>query len=108
MKSGRPSMPLPGWPTWSKKTQVTMTQKMYLERITQSANTMLSIINDILDFSKIEAGKIELERVSFNLDLVIQDVVNIVSYKIEERRIGFKLSKRSSNSQLLLRGCQTD
>ena len=76
-----------------KKTQVTLTQKMYLDRITQSANTMLSIINDILDFSKIEAGKIELERVPFNLDLVIQDVINIVSYKIEEQRIGFKLSK---------------
>lgn len=76
-----------------KKTQVSLTQKMYLDRITQSANTMLSIINDILDFSKIEAGKIELERVSFNLDLVIQDVINIVSYKIEEQRIGFKLSK---------------
>ena len=76
-----------------KKTQVTLTQKMYLDRITQSANTMLSIINDILDFSKIEAGKIELERVSFNLDLVIQDVINIVSYKIEEQRIGFKLTK---------------
>ncbi|MCG2730866.1 MAG: response regulator, partial [Acetobacterium sp.] len=76
-----------------KRTQVTLTQKMYLDRITQSANTMLSIINDILDFSKIEAGKIELERVSFNLDLVIQDVINIVSYKIEEQRIGFKLTK---------------
>ncbi|MEA4807196.1 MAG: transporter substrate-binding domain-containing protein, partial [Acetobacterium wieringae] len=76
-----------------KKTQVTLTQKMYLDRITQSANTMLSIINDILDFSKIEAGKIELERVSFNLDQVIQDVINIVSYKIEEQRIGFKLTK---------------
>ncbi len=76
-----------------KKTQVTLTQKMYLDRITQSANTMLSIINDILDFSKIEAGKIELERVSFNLDQVIQDVINIVSYKIEEQRIGFRLTK---------------
>lgn len=76
-----------------KKTQVTLTQKMYLDRITQSANTMLSIINDILDFSKIEAGKIELERAPFNLDLVIQDVINIVSYKIEEQRLGFKLSK---------------
>ncbi len=76
-----------------KKTQVTLTQKMYLDRITQSANTMLSIINDILDYSKIEAGKIELERVAFNLDHVIQDVINIVSYKIEEQRIGFKLIK---------------
>lgn len=76
-----------------KKTEVSLTQKMYLDRITQSANTMLSIINDILDYSKIEAGKIELERVSFNLDQVIQDVINIVSYKIEEQRIGFKLTK---------------
>lgn len=79
----------------AKKTQVTGTQKMYLDRITQSANTMLSIINDILDYSKIESGKIELERVSFNLDLVIQDVINIVSFKIEEQRIGFKMAKDS-------------
>ena len=46
-----------------------------------------------LDFSKIEAGKVELENASFSMDQVIQDVVNIVSYKIEEQGIGFKLSK---------------
>ncbi len=77
----------------AKKDQVIGTQKMYLDRITQSANMMLSIINDILDYSKIESGKIELERVPFNLDLVIQDVINIMSFKIEEQRIGFKLVK---------------
>ncbi len=54
---------------------------------------MLSIINDILDFSKIEAGKVELEITSFSMDQVIQDVVNIISYKIEEQGIGFRLSK---------------
>jgi CheY-like chemotaxis protein len=54
---------------------------------------MLGIINDILDFSKIEAGKVELEIASFSMDQVIQDVVNIVSYKIEEQGIGFVLSK---------------
>jgi len=54
---------------------------------------MLSIINDILDFSKIEAGKVELEHTSFSLDQVVQQVVNIVAYKIDERGIGFKLSK---------------
>ncbi|WKY48682.1 transporter substrate-binding domain-containing protein [Eubacteriaceae bacterium ES3] len=76
-----------------KKTPLNLTQKMYLDRITQSANTMLSIINDILDFSKIEAGKIEVENVPFNMDQVIQDVINIVSHKIEEQRIGFNLTK---------------
>lgn len=76
-----------------KKTNITLTQKMYIDRITQASTNMLSIINDILDFSKIEAGKVELEITTFSMDQVIQDVVNIVSYKIEEQEIGFKLSK---------------
>ena len=54
---------------------------------------MLNIVDDILDYSKIEAGKVELEMASFNMDQVLQDVVNIVSYKVEEQQIGFSLSK---------------
>jgi len=76
-----------------KKTEITLTQSMYLDRITQAANSMLSIINDILDFSKIEAGKVQLELTTFSMDQVIQDVVNIVLYKINEQKIGFRLSK---------------
>jgi two-component system sensor histidine kinase/response regulator len=76
-----------------KKTEISLTQSMYIDRITQAANNMLSIINDILDFSKIEAGKVELEITSFSMDQVIQDVINIISYKIEEQGIGFRLSK---------------
>lgn len=76
-----------------KKTAITPTQKTYLDRITQAAANMLSIINDLLDFSKIEAGKVELEIASFSLDQCIQNVVNIISYRIEEQKIGFKLAK---------------
>lgn len=76
-----------------KKTGITLTQSMYIDRITQAANNMLNIINDILDFSKIEAGKVELEITSFSMDQIIQDVVNIVSYKIAEQGISFRLSK---------------
>ena len=39
-----------------KKTEKTLTQSMYIDRIILSANNMLSSIIDILDFSKIEAG----------------------------------------------------
>jgi CheY-like chemotaxis protein len=76
-----------------KKTEISLTQSMYIDRISQAANNMLSIINDILDFSKIEAGKVELEIASFSMDQVIQNVVNIVSYKIDEQEIGFRLTK---------------
>lgn len=76
-----------------KRTEMSLTQRMYVDRIIQAANSMLSIIDDILDFSKIEAGKMELEIASFSMDQVIQNVVNIVSYKINEQGIGFRLTK---------------
>lgn len=75
------------------KTHIDKTQSMYLEKITQASGSMLGIINDILDFSKIEAGKVEIENVPFELDRVIQDVVNIVSFRIEEQGIGFSLNR---------------
>lgn len=76
-----------------RKTGISLTQTMYVERMSQAASNMLSIINDILDYSKIEAGKTELEITSFSMDQVIQNVVNIVSYKIESQGIGFVLTK---------------
>jgi len=76
-----------------KNTQLSLTQKMYMDRVTQAASNMLSIVNDILDYSKIEAGKVELEIDSFSLDQSIQNVVNIIAYKIEEQDISFDLIK---------------
>lgn len=76
-----------------KRTELSPTQSQYVDRIAHASRNMLGIINDILDFSKIEAGKVELEIAPFSLDQVIQDIVNIVSYKVEEQEIAFKLSK---------------
>lgn len=76
-----------------KKTDVTNTQRMHINKIVEAAKSMLSIINDILDFSKIEADKIELEHVSFNLDHVLQNVVNLVSYMAKEKNIEFDMQR---------------
>ena len=76
-----------------KKTDINTTQRIYLDKITQASRNMLGIINDILDFSKVEAGKIAIERVSFNIDRVLQQVIDIVSFKIEEQCIDFVLNK---------------
>jgi len=76
-----------------KKTDISFTQSMYVDRIMRAADNMLGIVNDILDFAKIEAGKIELEKVPFSMDSAIREVVNIVSYKIEEQGIRFRVFK---------------
>ncbi len=79
-----------------KKTKISMTQRMYIERITQASSNMLSLINDILDYSKIEASKIELENISFSLDQVVHNLMSILAIKLEDKGLGFRFSKDST------------
>ena len=54
-------------------------QRSCAKTIYQSAEALLGIINDILDFSKIEAGKMSLEKIDFDLQQTIEDVVELFS-----------------------------
>jgi signal transduction histidine kinase len=53
-------------------------QKNYIQKIDDSAKSLLNIINDILDFSKIEAGKLTIENIDFDMCKVIESVRNSV------------------------------
>jgi signal transduction histidine kinase/CheY-like chemotaxis protein len=79
-----------------KKTDVSFTQKMYLERITQASTNMLNLINDILDYSKIETSMIELEEITFNIDQVVFNLMSILAVKIEEKGLNFRFIKDSN------------
>jgi two-component system sensor histidine kinase/response regulator len=57
----------------------------YLQKIKQSGEHLLGIINDILDFSKIESGKLEVEAIPFDLHSVLDNVVNLLSEKVEAK-----------------------
>ena len=48
-------------------TDLTLTQRDYLETVKSSADALLVVLSDMLDFSKIEAGRIELVPRDFNL-----------------------------------------
>ena len=48
-------------------TELTATQRDYLETVNRSAESLLVILNSILDFSKIESRKLEMESVPFEL-----------------------------------------
>ncbi|XQW85227.1 response regulator [Thalassotalea piscium] len=71
------------------RTQLTDTQKDYLDKIQDSSKSLLELINDILDFSKIEAHKMSLERVKFSLADILQRVINVCTYKIYEKGLEF-------------------
>ena len=54
-------------------------QSDYLRSLKGSGEALLSIINDVLDFSKIDAGKMTLERVPFDLRVVLEDVLELLA-----------------------------
>ena len=60
-------------------------QQVYLDGIKKSSGILLHIINDILDLAKIEAGKIELEEIDFSLREVVDQVIQTMYFKAEEK-----------------------
>jgi signal transduction histidine kinase/CheY-like chemotaxis protein/HPt (histidine-containing phosphotransfer) domain-containing protein len=74
------------------ETELSNKQRHYIEKIDNSAKSLLQIINDILDFSKIEAGKLTIEKVDFNLYKVVDNVIKIIEYKVDEKNIDLVVS----------------
>jgi len=63
----------------------------YAESIKTAGNTLLGIINDILDFSKIEAGKIEIIPVDYDLSSLINDLVNMIQTRADDKGLSLSL-----------------
>jgi len=56
-----------------------------LRRIDDASKHLLGVINDILDMSKIEAGKFELSGTDFDFEEMLQRVIGVVSFRVDEK-----------------------
>ena len=57
-----------------------------LEKIGEASTHLLGIINDILDMSKIEADKFELSYTDFNFEEMLQHLVNVIDFRVGEKK----------------------
>jgi two-component system sensor histidine kinase BarA len=73
------------------KTELSNSQKDYLQTIEKSANNLLNIINDILDFSKMEAGKLALENIPFEFQENLEEVVDLLATSAHEKGLEITL-----------------
>lgn len=62
-----------------------------LEIIKNAGSHLLSLVNNVLEFSKIEAGKIEIERRSFSLHKLMDDLQKMFTLKAQERNLGWEV-----------------
>jgi CheY-like chemotaxis protein/HPt (histidine-containing phosphotransfer) domain-containing protein len=66
-------------------TELTAEQRDYLDTVKASAESLLAVINDILDFSKIEARKLDLERKSFLLRDLLDNTLDTLALRAEQK-----------------------
>jgi signal transduction histidine kinase/CheY-like chemotaxis protein len=59
------------------RTPLSDNQRSMARTVHNSGESLLAVLNDILDFSKIEAGRLELECVPFQLQDVVEDVLDL-------------------------------
>ncbi|HEX4130342.1 MAG TPA: response regulator [Pirellulales bacterium] len=67
-------------------------QRRYSSIARSSADLLLSVINQILDFSKIEAGKLELEVGDFDLRLLIEEALDMMAPRAEQKGLELVLN----------------
>jgi len=67
------------------ETDLSEKQREYAQISVSSARVLLGLINDVLDLSRLESGHLEVERVPFDVRLLVADAAGIV-----ERRMRIK------------------
>jgi PAS domain S-box-containing protein len=70
-------------------TDLSETQREYLEMLKLSADSLLELLNDILDFSKIEAGRMELDAHEFDLNEVVTEISQAMGIRAFQKRLVF-------------------
>ncbi|MFN8614109.1 MAG: response regulator [Vulcanimicrobiota bacterium] len=66
-------------------TALTEEQADFAQTIRSSGEALLYLLNDILDFSKLEADKVQLEAIPFDLRAAVEDVLDLLAFKAQEK-----------------------
>jgi signal transduction histidine kinase/CheY-like chemotaxis protein len=80
-----------GMTTIGKDTQDMERKNYALSKVEDASANLLGIINDVLDMAKIEANKLELSPVEFNIERMLQKVISIVKFRMDDKAQIFTL-----------------
>lgn len=68
-------------------TPLTPQQQHFVAAMRESSEALLTLINDILDLSKIESGNLTVERTSFDLIDLVEEVTELLAPRAAEKHL---------------------
>ncbi len=74
-----------------QQTDLSETQRSYLNNVTHSSRSLLRLINDILDTTKIEEGKVELEITDFSLKAIAAQLESSMGLSAKKAQLDFQV-----------------
>jgi len=84
-------------------TELTSTQRDYLDMVKHSADELLQLINQLLDFAKIEAGKLTLEAQPIDLRQLVERTVRPLATRAAMKKLAL-ICEISPNLPLCVTG----
>ncbi len=79
------------------KTKLNQKQRMLIDVIQESGDTLLALLNDVLDLAKIEAGHLEVENIDFSVTEVVNSAETIFLSKAQEKGLEFTVEIQGEN-----------
>ena len=75
-----------------------------LGKVMQASKHLLHVINDILDISKIEAERMTLERITFKIGGVLENLINLIGHKVTDKGLKLRVDLTPDVAHLTLLG----
>lgn len=83
-------------------TQMTKEQNECVSSIQRSSQLLLGIVNDILEISSLQNGKVSYDNKEFDLSRLINDLSDVMQYKLAEKELIFDISLNQDVPKILI------
>lgn len=70
-----------------KGTKTTLEQAEFIDDALEASEILLQIINDILDFSKMEANKLQIDKINYDLHMIVNDITNMTANLAQKKNL---------------------
>lgn len=78
-----------------KETPLDRSQRFYVDTISSSGGSLMTVINDILDYARIESGKLSLEKIEFDLEEVVSETLSLFTGQALDKHLRLYVSLES-------------